>query len=140
LRYGGFYGPGTSLAQGGPQIDAIRKRMLPIIGAGAGVFSFIHVDDAATATLAALTNGAGIYNIVDDEPAPAHEWIPYLATVVGAKPPRHAPTWLARIVAGDVAVAMMTQSRGGSNAKAKRELNWRPQYRSWREGFRHELR
>jgi 2-alkyl-3-oxoalkanoate reductase len=139
LRYGGFYGPNTSLAHGGPQIEAVRKRMLPIIGDGAGMFSFVHVDDAATATLAALTRGAGVYNIVDDEPAPAREWIPYLATVVGAKPPRHVPAWLARVVAGDVAVAMMTQSRGGSNAKAKRDLNWRPQYPSWREGFRHEL-
>lgn len=139
LRYGGLYGPNTSLAPGGPQIEAVRKRMLPIVGDGAGMFSFIHVDDAASATVAALTDGSGIYNIVDDEPAPAREWIPYLATIVGAKPPVRVPTWLARIVAGEVPVAMMTQSRAGSNAKAKRELSWRPAYASWPEGFKHEL-
>ena len=139
LRYGGLYGPGTSMAPGGPQYEAVRKRMLPIVGDGGGLFSFLHVDDAATATLAALTQGRGIYNIVDDEPAPLREWLPYLATIIGAKPPRHAPVWLAKLIAGSGAVAMLTEGRGGSNAKAKRELDWRPQYASWRDGFRHAL-
>lgn len=139
LRYGGLYGPNTSLAPGGPQYEAIHKRMIPIVGAGGGLFSFVHVDDAATATLAALTKGSGIYNIVDDEPAPARDWLPYFAGVIGAKPPRRAPVWLARLLAGEGAVAMMTQGRGGSNAKAKRELEWRPQYASWRDGFKRAL-
>jgi len=139
LRYGGLYGPGTSLAPGGPQYQAVRKRLLPVVGDGAGVISFIHVDDAATAALAALTNGAGIYNIVDDEPAAARDWIPYLASAIGAKPPRHVPAWLARVAAGQIPAEMMTHGRGGSNAKAKAELSWRPQYATWREGFKKGL-
>ena len=117
----------------------VRKRQLPIVGNGAGVFSFLHVDDAASATLAALTKGTGIYNVVDDEPVAARVWIPYLAGILGAKPPRHVPVWLARLLAGDAAATMMTQGRGGVNDKAKDELHWKPMYASWREGFRHEL-
>jgi hypothetical protein len=113
--------------------------MLPIVGDGAGIISFIHVDDAATAALAALTNGRGVYNIVDDEPAPEREWLPDLASAIGAKPPRHVPTWLARLAAGEIAVEMMTKGRGGSNAKATAELSWRPQYASWRDGFKNGL-
>jgi len=139
LRCGGFYGPGTSLDHDGEQATMVRKRRLPIVGNGAGVFSFVHVDDVASATLAALTRGSGIYNIVDDEPAAARDWIPYMAGVMGAKPPMHMPAWLARLFAGQTAVAMMTQARGGSNAKAKRELSWKPQYATWRDGFAHEL-
>jgi nucleoside-diphosphate-sugar epimerase len=136
LRYGGFYGPNTSLAHGGPQIEAVRKRMLPIVGDGAGIFSFIHVDDAATATLAALTKGAGVYNIVDDDPAPVSEWLPVLAETLGAKSPRRLPAGLARVLAGDALVAMSTEARGASNGRAKRELGWTPRYTSWRDGFR----
>ena len=139
LRCGGFYGPGTSLDRDGEQTVMVRKRQLPIVGNGAGVFSFLHVDDAASATLAALTKGAGIYNVVDDEPVAARVWIPYLAGILGAKPPRHVPVWLARLLAGDAAATMMTQGRGGVNDKAKDELHWKPMYASWREGFRHEL-
>lgn len=139
LRCGGFYGPGTSLDHDGEQVVSVRKRRLPIVGAGEGIFSFLHVDDAASATLAALTRGTGIYNIVDDEPAAVRDWLPYLAGILGAKPPMHLPVWMARLIAGETAVAMMTQSRGGANAKAKHELSWRPQYPSWREGFAHEL-
>ncbi|MGH8889723.1 MAG: NAD-dependent epimerase/dehydratase family protein [Acidothermaceae bacterium] len=139
LRCGGFYGPGTSLDHDGEQATMVRKRRLPIVGDGAGVFSFVHVDDVASATLAALTRGSGIYNIVDDEPAAARDWIPYLAGIMGAKPPIHIPAWLARLAAGETTVAMMTQARGGVNAKAKRELSWKPQYASWRDGFAHEL-
>ena len=139
LRCGGFYGPGTSLDTDGEQTVMVRKRRLPIVGDGTGVFSFLHVDDAASATLAALTRGAGIYNVVDDEPVVARDWIPYLASVLGAKPPRQVPAWLARLLAGKTAVTMMTQGRGGINDKAKSELNWRPIYASWRDGFKHEL-
>jgi nucleoside-diphosphate-sugar epimerase len=136
LRYGGFYGPGTSLSEGGEMVEPIRKRAFPIVGSGAGLSSFIHIDDAAGATLAAIERGRrGIYNVVDDEPAPASEWLPYLAEALGAKPPRHVPTWLGRLVAGDLAVSMMTEARGASNAKAKHELGWRLIYPSWREGF-----
>jgi len=139
LRYGGFYGPGTSLAPGGPQYEAVRQRKFPIVGDGAGIFSFLHIDDAATATVAALTNGEGVYNIVDDDPAAARDWIPYLASTIGAKPPRHAPVWLAKLIAGAVPVAILTAGRGGSNAKAKDELGWRPRYATWRDGFTHGL-
>jgi nucleoside-diphosphate-sugar epimerase len=139
LRCGGFYGPGTSLDVDGEQTAMVRKRLFPVVGNGGGVFSFLHVDDAASATLAALTKGAGIYNIVDDEPAAARDWIPYLASILGAKPPRHVPTWLAKLLAGDIAATMMTQGRGGVNDKAKRELHWKPIYPSWRDGFKHEL-
>jgi nucleoside-diphosphate-sugar epimerase len=136
LRYGGFYGPGTTLAEGGESVEPIRERGFPIVGSGAGLWSFIHIDDAAGATLAAIERGPrGVYNIVDDEPAPATEWLPYLADLLGAKPPRHVPEWLGRLVAGELVVSMMTDARGASNAKAKRELGWRPIYPSWREGF-----
>jgi nucleoside-diphosphate-sugar epimerase len=114
----------------------VRKRLFPIVGDGGGVSSFIHLDDAAAATVLALEHdGAGIYNIVDDEPAPVREWLPVLANVLGAKPPRHVPRWLARLVAGEVVVMLATESRGASNARAKRELGWTLRYPSWREGF-----
>ena len=117
-------------------LEAVRKGFFPIVGDGGGIFSFIHLDDAAAATVLALENGrAGSYNIVDDEPAPVREWLPVLASVLGAKPPRHVPRWLARLIAGDAAVMMGTESRGASNAKAKRELGWTLRYPSWRQGF-----
>jgi nucleoside-diphosphate-sugar epimerase len=131
LRYGSFYGAGND-----GFVEPVRKRQLPIVGDGAGVTSFIHLDDAAAATVLALERGEpGIYNIVDDEPAPAREWLPVLANVLGAKPPRRVPRWLARLVAGPAAVMMGTDARGASNAKAKRELGWEPRYPSWRQGF-----
>lgn len=140
LRYGQFYGPATYYAPGGSIARQVSKRMLPVIGPGTGVASFIHVEDAAAATVAALDHGApGIYNVVDDEPAPMHEWLPVYAEALGAKPPRHAPTWLARLVGGKAAVQFGTELRGASNAKAKRELGWRPRYPSWRQGFREAL-
>jgi nucleoside-diphosphate-sugar epimerase len=135
LRYGLFYGPGVW----DTMIDLVRKRQLPIVGAGGGIWSLIHIDDAASATVAAVTQGQGIYNIVDDEPAPSAEVLSALADVVGAKPPRRLPVWLARLGAGEVAVAFLTEIRGSSNAKAKRELPWAPHWASWREGFRHGL-
>jgi nucleoside-diphosphate-sugar epimerase len=139
LRYGGFYGPGTSLARDGEDVqmlEMVRKRRFPIVDGGGGIWSFVHVDDVAAATLAAVERGRrGIYNIVDDEPAPVREWLPELARVLGAKPPRHVPKWLARPLAGEAAVVMMTEMRGASNRKAKRELGWEPRYHSWREGF-----
>jgi 2-alkyl-3-oxoalkanoate reductase len=136
LRYGTLYGPATMQ----DYTVMLRKRQLPIIGDGAGIWSFVHLDDAAAATVAALDRGApDTYNVVDDDPAPESEWVPYLAELVGAKPPRRIPGWLARIAAGEVAVSMMTQIRGSSNAKAKRELAWQPRYRSWRDGFREAL-
>jgi nucleoside-diphosphate-sugar epimerase len=135
LRYGGLYGPDTGLTSG-EALELLRKRQFPIVGDGAGVWSFVHVADAASATVAALDHGApGIYNIVDDDPARAAEWIPHLAEVLGAKPPRKVPVWLGRLLAGEVPVRMMTSTRGSSNAKAKRELGWQPKYASWREGF-----
>jgi 2-alkyl-3-oxoalkanoate reductase len=138
LRYGTFYGPGTSMADEVPAL--IRKRKLPIVGNGGGVWSFVHIDDAAAATVAALERGApGVYNVVDDDPAPVAEWLPYLAAQLGAPRPRRVPAWLARIAVGEVGVSMMTQIRGASNAKAKRELGWQPRRRSWRDGFREEL-
>jgi nucleoside-diphosphate-sugar epimerase len=140
LRYGGFYGPDTSLAEDGAMVRMLRKRMLPVIGDGAGVFSFVHVNDAAAATVAALDRGApGVYNVVDDEPAPAAVWVPELAKAVGAKPPLRIPVWVGRLAAGEVAVFQFTQLCGVSNAKAKRELGLRLQFPSWREGFRHDL-
>jgi nucleoside-diphosphate-sugar epimerase len=140
LRYGGFYGPGTSLEPGSEQVEAVTQRKFPLIGSGGGVWSFIHIDDAAAATLAAIERGApGIYNIVDDEPAPVSEWLPALAETVGAKPPRRLPAWVARLLVGDGAVTMMTSTRGASNAKAKRELGWRPAHPTWRQGFRAEM-
>jgi len=141
LRYGGFYGPGTGLTPGGDQVELIRKRRFPIVGDGGGVWSFIHIDDAAAATLAALERGTpgAIYNVVDDDPAPVREWLPALAAAAGAKPPRRLPRWLARVVAGESVATMMTEIRGASNAKAKRELGWEPAHPSWREGFRAAL-
>jgi nucleoside-diphosphate-sugar epimerase len=137
LRYGGFYGPGNGLALDGGMAEIVRKRRFPVIGGGGGVWSFIHIDDAAAATIAALHRGApGIYNIVDDEPIAVREWLPELANALGAKPPRHVPVWLGRLAAGDVGVSMMTRVRGTSNAKAKRELGWAPSYPSVRVGFR----
>ncbi|HEY7597700.1 MAG TPA: NAD(P)-dependent oxidoreductase [Actinophytocola sp.] len=136
LRYGNFYGPGASESL----VELIRKRRMPIIGDGAGVWSWIHLDDAAAATVAAVERGArGVYNVVDDEPAPVAEWLPHLAQVVGAKPPLHVPTWLGRLGAGQVTVRWMTQARGSANDKAKRELDWRPAWSTWRDGFRHGL-
>jgi nucleoside-diphosphate-sugar epimerase len=137
LRYGNFYGPGTGIALDGEIAELVRKRRLPIIGDGAGVWSFIHLDDVASATRAALERGApGIYNVVDDEPVASGTWIPELAKVLGAKPPRRVPTWVGRLAAGEVGVSMMTRIRGTSNEKAKRELGWQPRYASYREGFR----
>jgi 2-alkyl-3-oxoalkanoate reductase len=138
LRHANHYGPGTSFALDGDLVALVRKRRLPVIGDGGGVWSFIHVDDLARATIAAIEHGkpGSIYNIVDDEPVAAATWIPGLADAVGAKPPRRIPVWLGRLAAGEVGVSMMTQIRGSSNAKAQRELAWRPRYRSWRDGFR----
>jgi nucleoside-diphosphate-sugar epimerase len=131
LRYGVFYG-----ADNDGLVEPVRKRQFPIVGDGGGVSSWIHLDDAAAGTVLALEQGAtGIYNIVDDEPAPTREWLPALAEALGAKPPRHVPVWLARLVAGELGVIMGTTARGASNAKAKRELGWRLRYPSWREGF-----
>jgi nucleoside-diphosphate-sugar epimerase len=136
LRYGSFYGPGASDVM----IEVLRKRQFPVVGTGTGIWSWLHIDDAASATVAAVEHGArGVYNVVDDDPAPVSEWLPYLAEQVGAKPPRHVPLWLGRLVAGDVGVSMMTEIRGSSNAKAKRELGWEPAWPSWREGFRYGL-
>ena len=139
LRYGGFYGPGTSIGlepEEGDQIVAVRKRMVPIIGSGAGYASMIHIADAASATVAAIERGTpGVYNVVDDEPAPAAEWIPALAEAVGAKPPRRFPAWFARLIAGEAITTLMTEGRGASNAKARRELEWTPRFPSWRDGF-----
>jgi nucleoside-diphosphate-sugar epimerase len=138
LRYGGFYGPGTSISKDpdAPFSGPIRKRRFPIIGKGEGITSYIHVDDAAAATVIAVERGdPGIYNIVDDEPAPVREWLPALASALGAKPPRHMPLWLARLLAGETATAMMTEAKGSSNLKAKRELEWELRYPSWRQGF-----
>ncbi len=131
LRYGGFYGAANDAL-----IGPVRKRMFPIVGDGGGTTSWIHLEDAAAATVLALAHdGPAVYNIVDDEPAPVREWLPVLAAVLGAKPPRHVPVWLARLVAGEAAVVMATDSRGASNAKAKRELGWTLRYPSWRQGF-----
>jgi nucleoside-diphosphate-sugar epimerase len=137
LRYGGFYGPGTGLEPEGEQLEAVRKRKFPVVGAGRGVWSFVHIDDAAAATVIALEHGKpGTYNIVDDDPAPVAEWLPYLAEVAGAKPPRRLPLWLARLVGGEHMVVLMDESRGASNEKARRELGWQPAHASWRSGFR----
>jgi nucleoside-diphosphate-sugar epimerase len=140
LRYGGFYGPGTSSGASGLMIEEVRRRRLPLVGAGTGVWSFVHIDDAATATVAAVERGApGIYQIVDDDPAPVSAWLPALAEAIGARPPRHVPVWVARLIAGEHTVALMTEIRGASNAKAKRELGWTPAWPSWRQGFRDGL-
>jgi nucleoside-diphosphate-sugar epimerase len=138
LRYGGFYGPGTaiSLAPDAVMAAPIRKRRFPIVGDGGGVWSHVHIDDAAAATAAAVERGQpGVYNVVDDDPAPVREWLPVLASALDAKPPRRIPRWLARLVAGEAATATMTEARGASNAKAKRELGWQLRYPSWRQGF-----
>ncbi|HEY6414986.1 MAG TPA: NAD(P)-dependent oxidoreductase [Acidimicrobiales bacterium] len=138
LRYGSFYGPGTaiSLAPDAVMAAAIRKRRFPLVGDGGGVSSHVHIEDAAAATVAAVEHGPpGIYNVVDDDPAPVREWLPVLAGALGAKPPRRVPRWLARLAAGEAATIMMTDVRGSSNAKAKRELGWQLRYPSWRLGF-----
>jgi nucleoside-diphosphate-sugar epimerase len=140
LRYGWLYGPGTYYDRDGQQAEEVRRRRLPIVGGGDGTFSFLHVDDAASATVAALQRGApGVYNVVDDEPAPMRDWVPVYAEALGAKPPRKVPVWLARLLAGKDAVALATGVRGASNAKAKRELGWQPAHPSWRQGFRDAL-
>jgi 2-alkyl-3-oxoalkanoate reductase len=130
LRYGGLYGSPDDA-----QVELVRKRRFPLVGDGGGVWSFVHLEDAAAATVLALDRGAGIYNIVDDEPAPVRDWLPALAAALGAKPPRRIPRWLARLVAGEPGVALTTEIRGASNEKAKRELGWRLRFPSWREGF-----
>jgi nucleoside-diphosphate-sugar epimerase len=138
LRYGAFYGPGTAISRAPDALMAgpIRKRRFPIVGDGGGVFSHIHIEDAAAATAAAVEHGRpGIYNVVDDDPAPVREWLPVLASALDAKPPRRVPRWLARLAAGEAATVMMTEVRGASNEKAKRELGWQPRYPSWRLGF-----
>jgi 2-alkyl-3-oxoalkanoate reductase len=140
LRYGGLYGPGTSLNPGGPQFEAVRKGWLPQVGDGGGVWSFVHTADAASAAVAALDRGRGIYNIVDDEPAPVAVWLPELARLLGAPKPRRVPGWLGWLIGGDALVRMMTELRGSSNAKAKAELGWEPRFPSWRQGFAAELR
>jgi len=140
LRLGSLYGPGTNLGADGDVTALVRARKLPIIGTGAGVWSFLHVEDAASAIVAAIKYGnTGTYNICDDDPAPVSEWLPELARSLGAQPPLHVPTWLGRLAAGEVGVSMMTKIRGMSNAKAKRELQWQPRYASWRQGFRDGL-
>jgi nucleoside-diphosphate-sugar epimerase len=142
LRYGSFYGPGTaiSLAPDAVMAAPIRKRRFPIVGDGGGVHSHVHIDDAAAATAVAVERGQpGIYNVVDDDPAPVREWLPALASALDAKPPRRIPRWLGRLAAGEAATLVMTDVRGASNEKAKRELGWKPRYASWRQGFAHGL-
>ncbi|PKW12320.1 Nucleoside-diphosphate-sugar epimerase [Streptomyces sp. 1222.5] len=136
LRYGAFYGPGAI----DDQVELVRKRQYPLVGSGAGYSSWVHLDDAASATVLAVEQRArGVFNVVDDDPAPAREWLPHLAACAGARRPIRVPVWLARLLAGDQAVVMMTEGRGFSNAKAKRELGWQPRYPSWRQGFEEEL-
>ncbi len=140
LRYGWFYGPGTSIGEGGSLVEAVRRRQMPVVGKGTGVWSFAHIDDVAAATMAAVERGGpGVYNVGDDDPAPVHEWLPALAEAVGAKPPWKVPAWIARLLIGAAGVALMTENRGISSAKAKRELGWEPRWTSWREGFRKGL-
>jgi len=139
LRYGWLYGPGTSYAADGSQAEDVRKRRLPVVGKGTGTFSFVHVEDAAGATVAAAEAGvAGVFNVVDDEPAAQREWLPVYAEAIGAKRPRRVPLWLAKLVVGAIA-ANAVELRGASNARAKRELGWRPRYPSWRQGFAEAL-
>jgi nucleoside-diphosphate-sugar epimerase len=136
LRYGGFYGPGAN----DDQIKLVLKRMFPLVGGGTGYISWVHIDDAASATVLAVEQQPkGVFNIVDDEPAPVSDWLPYLAECAGAKPPRRVPKWLARLLAGEMVVGMMTEGRGFSNARAKRELGWELRYPSWRLGFKEEF-
>jgi nucleoside-diphosphate-sugar epimerase len=140
LRYGYFYGPGSSISRGGTLAEDVRRRRLPLVGRGEGVWSFIHVDDAATAAVEALEHGeAGPYNIVDDDPAAVADWLPALAGVLGAPRPLRVPAFLARMLAGSYGVQTMTRAQGASNALAKRALGWRPRHESWREGFRSAL-
>jgi nucleoside-diphosphate-sugar epimerase len=136
LRYGAFYGPGTSMSPGGESFEIVRKRKFPVVGDGRGIWSFVHIADAAEATVAAVERGErGIYNVVDDEPAPVAEWLPALAQKLGAPKPWRVPKFVGRLVAGEAGAVMMTEIRGASNAKAKRELGWAPRHASWREGF-----
>jgi nucleoside-diphosphate-sugar epimerase len=140
LRYGAFYGPGTSVAMDGAITEAVRRRAFPIVGPGTGMWSWVHIDDAASATALAVERAApGIYNIVDDDPAPVAEWLPALAAIIGAKPPRRIPTWLGKLLVGEHAVVLMNEIRGASNLKAKKQFGWRPDWPTWRHGFRHEL-
>jgi nucleoside-diphosphate-sugar epimerase len=140
LRYGALYGPGTSLGEGGEMTEMVRQRKLPIFGEGTGVWSFLHIDDAAQAAMLAMERGnSGLYNIVDDEPAEVSDWLPDLARALGAKPPRHLPAWLGRLMIGDAGLSMMNSVRGSVNTKAKRLLRWQPLYPNWREGFRRGL-
>ena len=136
LRYGFFYGPETQYGKGGSYWSDVIRRRFPIVGKGTGIFSYVHVDDAASATVAALARGSGIYNVCDDEPAPMSEWLPVYAEAIGAKPPRRVPVWLASLLAGKQAAVMATRLEGASNEKAKRELGWQLRYPSWRQGFR----
>ncbi|RMI42603.1 NAD(P)-dependent oxidoreductase [Actinomadura harenae] len=136
LRYGAFYGPGTSMAPGSEQLEMIRRRKFPVVGDGGGVWSFIHIADAAEATVAAVENGGrGVYNIVDDDPAPVAEWLPELAAKLGAKKPMRVPRFVGRLAAGTAGVVLMTELRGASNTKAKRELAWQPTHPTWRQGL-----
>jgi nucleoside-diphosphate-sugar epimerase len=136
LRYGAFYGPGTSFTPGGEQFELVRRRKFPLVGDGGGVWSFIHVADAAEATVAAVERGSrGVYNVVDDDPAPIAEWLPALAQTLGGKKPMRVPRFVGRLFAGETGVMMMTEIRGASNAKAKRDLGWQPKHASWRQGF-----
>jgi len=136
LRYGAFYGPDTSMTAGSEQFEMVKKRKFPLVGSGAGTWSFIHIADAAEATVAAVDRGKpGIYNIVDDDPAPVSEWLPSLAQTLGAKKPMHVPRFVGRLFAGEVGAVFMTEIRGASNAKAKRDLDWTPDHPSWRQGF-----
>ena len=136
LRCGGFYGPGTSLAPGGEQFELVRRRRFPLVGDGGDVWSFIHVADAAEATVAAVEHGSrGVYNVVDDDPAPVNEWLPALARELGARKPLRVLRFIGRLFAGEAGVVMMTELRGASKAKARRELVWRPAHPSWRQGF-----
>jgi nucleoside-diphosphate-sugar epimerase len=138
LRYGAFYGPGTGISRDPDAATAkqLRRRQFPIVGKGDGVWSFVHIADAAAATVAAVERGpSGIYQVVDSDPAPVREWLPALASALGAKPPRRLPRWIARLAVGEAGTVMMTEVRGASNGKARRELGWEPRYASWRQGF-----
>ncbi|MGI8904375.1 MAG: NAD-dependent epimerase/dehydratase family protein [Solirubrobacteraceae bacterium] len=140
LRYGAMYGPGTSMGHGGQQTALISKHKFPVVGSGAGVWSFVHVADAAEAAVAAVERGErGIYHIVDDDPAPVAQWLPLAAAALGARKPQRVPRWVCRMLAGEAAAVMMTEIRGASNAKAKRALSWQPRFPSWRDGFANEL-
>ena len=140
LRYGAFYRPGTSLSAGGAQVDLVRRRQFPIVGPGTGIWSFAHIEDVAAATAEAIAQGTtGVYNIVDDEPAPVAEWLPYLAHLAGAPAPRRIPRWVGRLLAGEHVAVMMNDVRGASNAKARQRLGWRPRHATWREGFKAAL-